>query len=106
MPCSCLPPLEQHMLSCNPTPLDTLPSCINPTPCPRSHCHTPPTTHPSGPPANASQVHQMYRVLAKQFPAAELVASTFDDYVGQLEAAAPGLDLEVFTGEGYRGFFG
>lgn len=42
----------------------------------------------------------MYGVLAKQFPAAELVASTFDDYVGQLEAAAPGLDLEVFTGKG------
>jgi hypothetical protein len=51
-----------------------------------------------GPPSNASEVLKMFHILRKQFPGARVVASTFDDYVDALEAAAPDLNLPVVTG--------
>lgn len=50
-------------------------------------------------PHSVEQVLEIYTRVRESFPGAQIIASTLDDFVTELEAAAPSLDLPVVTQE-------
>lgn len=53
----------------------------------------------AGPPPTVLEVTRVYDILNKEFPGAEIKASTFDNFTAALYEALPTLKLEVVTGE-------
>ena len=56
-----------------------------------------------GPPASPQEALAIFAAVRAAWPGARVVASTLDDYLQELLAAAPGLDLPVVTSERAQG---